>query len=1530
MPIDLTGITNENEFYTHHYLAAILEGDLKSTFESWAQQERPPWEAIKALARPFQLIERESDPVERQALRQKWFADFFGALGYQLVPEIVELEGGTLLTVAGQIARPNGQPELWILEALNGSEDEDPLAAQEELLTKQVFAAAEPPRWVLLYGAKQLLLIDRTKWPSKRFLRFNLADILGRREPFTLKATAALLHRDSVCPPDQVSLLDRLDENSHKHAFAVSEDLKYSAREAVELLGNEAVWYLREVLKEGVYGKDLAEQLTRECLRYLYRLLFLFYVEAREELGYAPMKSAEYRTGYSLESLRDAAEMDLSTDEDRNGYFLHHSLQALFRLIHDGWLHGLKPELIGDYNFRMEPLRCDLFDPVRTPLLNRVRLRNHVLQNVIELLSLSREARGQRRGRISYSQLGINQLGAVYEGLLSYTGFFVEEKDGLYEVKPEGEPPDPLKQAYFVPKAALAEYKEEEKVYESGRLVHHPQGSFVYRLAGRNRQKSASYYTPDVLTQCVVKYALKELLKDKSADDILSLNVCEPALGSGAFLNEAVNQLADAYLDRKQRETARVIGHDDYLLEKQKVKAYLADNNVYGVDRNPVAIELAEVSLWLNTIYEGHTIPWFGGQLVAGNSLIGARRQVFTRKQLESQNREWLDAIPDRVPLGQERKSGQIWHFLVPDQGMADYTDRAVKEMLPTEMKQIREWRKGFTKRFSASDTRALERLSAAVDHLWKKHCEDLRQVRRETAHIFPVFGQESNPVFAERGQRLTTHQRDLIFERDINPGGGQASAYQRLKLAMDYWCSLWFWPIDQADLLPSIDEFLLELSAVLEGTSEELSPLLGPEQQPLFATGKPEQEQLRMAEDLGSVNLDELCASLPRLKRVRELAGRQRFLHWELEFADLFEEHGGFDLVLGNPPWIKIEWNEVAVMGDTEPIYVLRKFSAPRMKQLREETMRRYPGLKAIYTDEYVEFEGTQNYLNGKQNYPILIGTQANSYKCFLTQAWMACNDQAVQGFLHPEGVYDDPNGGQLRSALYPRLRSHFHFRNELLLFAEIGDTRPYSINIYGSMQAPEFDHISTLFHPSTIDTSFSHDGSGICGGIKTKDDEWNIEGHRSRIIRVTNETLGLFSRLYDVPDTPATQGRLPSLHSNDLVPVLRCLANCPHRLRDLEGEYSATKMQDETNWVVNGMIRRDTKFADSLSESILSGPHVFVANPLFKTPRHICTEKGHYDPLDLTVIPPDYRQRTNYVPDCELEVYKDRLPRVAWSDQRPVTDYYRVAIREMLSQAGERTLISAIIPKGPAHISTLISVAFLSTSGLLDFASMAMSLPIDFLVKSTGQGHASKNLVEQLPILGDAARRPSIWMRSLMLNCLTSHYSELWVAGWHESFRQERWSKVDVRLQLDRFAQLNRTWHWSAPLRTDYERRQALIEIDVLAARALGLTRNELCAIYRIQFPVLRQNEQDTWYDQRGRMVFTSSKALPGVGFSRPEWERIKTMSSGVVTRTIQDDTLPGGPRERVIEYLAPFDRCDREADYTTAWKFFDEVGA
>ena len=287
-------------------------------------------------------------------------------------------------------------------------------------------------------------------------------------------------------------------------------------------------------------------------------------------------------------------------------------------------------------------------------------------------------------------------------------------------------------------------------------------------IAGRDREKSASYYTPEVLTQCLVKYALKELLQDKTADEILNLTVCEPAMGSAAFLNEAVNQLAEAYLQRKMRETGRLIPHDDYTSEKQKVKMYLADNNVYGVDLNPIAVELAEVSLWLNTIHAGAYVPWFGMQLTCGNSLIGARRQVFATHLLRPAAKKdpvWLDAVPERVTPGAERPAESVYHFLLPDRGMADYTDKVVRELAATEIKTIKEWRADFVKPFSANQVEQLEQLSQAIDRLWDRHTDQQRNIRRRTSDTVAVFGQPKT-----RRSTTTAHHRRKgphLFPRD-------------------------------------------------------------------------------------------------------------------------------------------------------------------------------------------------------------------------------------------------------------------------------------------------------------------------------------------------------------------------------------------------------------------------------------------------------------------------------------------------------------------------------------------------------------------------------------------------------------------------------------------------------------------------------------------------------------------------------------------------------------------------------------------
>jgi len=203
---------------------------------------------------------------------------------------------------------------------------------------------------------------------------------------------------------------------------------------------------------------------------------------------------------------------------------------------------------------------------------------------------------------------------------------------------------------------------------------------------------------------------------------------------------------------------------------------------------------------------------------------------------------------------------------------------------------------------------------------------------------------------------------------------------------------------------------------------------------------------------------------------------------------------------------------------------------------------------------------------------------------------------------------------------------------------------------------------------------------------------------------------------------------------------------------------------------------------------------------------------------------------------------------------------------------------------------------------------------------------------------------------LRALALNCLTIHYADLWQTCYRPEFNRQRWTKNDPRLPNAFFEKLTPEWQRDCALRSDYARRQALVEIDVLAAQALGLTLEELITIYRVQFPVMRQYEADTWYDTHGRIVFTASKGLTGVGLPRkagkndtpcrliyPDgnterkplgWEDARELPPGTrIERTVLDDTLPGGPREKTVTYQAPFDRCNRETDYRTVWPVFSK---
>lgn len=1540
-------ITNRGEYISAHYLAELFARDLTELRKRWTSADRAgapsSRSGVKGLRREYftakvRITEDKAyDGLEVRELNDRLLA----ALAY-VAPDAEEPqpEGAThtrlvrgdfgvmqgdderSVPVALAVTGPGGvelialdvtwqvDGELVIADVEDGGAQLlDPIQLDGK---QRITGAADAvtflfgcedgyaPRYVLLLAGGAVLLADRTAWHEGRFLAMSVDEALDRNlsaDGEELEAVAALFGAESLLTEGGVAgYLDGLVDKGRKHAVGVSKELREGLRQSVEFIAQEVLDRIKcggaDPAELGDPA-DLASRLTRESLRYLYRILFLLYAEARPELGILPSKDDAYQDGYGLARLGELVSYDLP-DEAQDGYHFADSLELLFRLVDQGHRplgKDAAPKesvtVLDADGLRFEALRSDLFKADATRLIGSVsidgeridtRLRNRVLWRVLNLLMLTQGRRSGRgraggatgKGFISYAQLGINQLGAVYEGLMSYTGFFAAED--LYEVaKPDS---DGLSGTWVVPVKDADNYDENVFVTRQDELtglrkrILHKKGTFVYRLSGRERQRSASYYTPEVLTRSTVKHALAELLDQDgattSARAILDLTVCEPALGSGAFLNEAINQLAAEYLRRRMGELGGdQLPPDRYEAELQKVKAYLALHNCYGVDLNQTAVELAEVSLWLNSMHEGLKAPWFGLHLRRGNSLIGARRAVYAAGALK--RKAWLTTVPTDRTLragaedGNFQEGKEIHHFLLPAKGWGAVADaKQAKELAKEERDALAKWRTAVSATPSAAQSKRLLALATRVERLWELTRRRLIVSEREVRRQIDVWEVDPEHPMPKASGDVTREQIESALNEPGSPRG-------RLKLVMDAWCALWFWPVGQPDTPtpPSMDEWLSFCEAVLgvpaaKAKARQSSRIGGgaaglDDELGLFAdTGV--FEKLAMDDEFDRVmsqcaDLPSVTVRFPWLGEVDAISRREGFFHWELEFAHIFE-HGGFDLQVGNPPWVRLDWKDNLSLAESDPWFALKEKAPEKEKVARRKNNLEISEVLRAYLADLNSWAGLTETLGSPVNHAVLGMLRTNLYMNFMEQTWRNGRPSGIIGLIQPETYLTDPNGGALRAAAYKRFRRFFQLTNNLLLFEEIDNNIPYSVCIYGAERKIGYRQICRIVHPDMAERSLVDSGEGEVPGIQFESGGWDLRPHRDRVISVDELVLSDWAALVDDEGTPPAQARMLRPLTKGDSEALRRLSKFPLRLAD-EQVYWASELNEKIA-KEDGIIERRSDVPASWSEAVLQGPHFNLANPFNKFPNLECRSNKDYTSWLLEELPEFVIPRTNYQRACSIEEFNEYRQR--W-DGQPAASRYRAAWRRMVDPVTERTLQIALFPPGPTHINTVQTAALNSNRDTAILAGAWSGLPLDYVVKASGKADVQSSLASHFPIpLGHPLATPLL-LRTLRLNCLTRDYAALWDELFEPAWLVDRWT--DPASPRPVLGAVESAWSMATPLRTEYDRRVALVEIDALVAVMLGLTAEQLCAMYRSQFAVLRKYEWEMFFAPDGHKI-------------------------------------------------------------------------
>src|SRR5262245_17561973 len=491
-----------------------------------------------------------------RAILQNRAAPLLAALGFEPPADIEGVDTTLVATVAC-----HGRPIALVVTTWG-----ERLDARWRLGVTQ--AIGRGSAWCVLFNGAHLRIVDARRLYARRCLDFDVD--LALDDPRTFLALWRTAHASALASaaPDGASL-HAIVAASDRHASEVCRSLRdgvlSASRDVLTALAGRRC-------RAALTGATSLNASFEQALTIVYRILFLLFAEAR---ALVPLWHPVYRDSYSIDALRGAAERSPCAPG------LWDALRAIGRLAHAGCRAG---------DLRVTPFNGRLFAPSRTPLAERRDLDEAAARRAILALSTRAAADGAGRERIAYRDLGVEQLGAVYETLLDYQPRVVPRSWG-----------SPLS-------AATSERRSTHTItLEAGSGV---------------RKATGTFYTPQPIAEYLVRRTLAPLVHDASSEQVLALRIVDPAMGSGAFLVAACRYLAGAYEAALIRE-GRCHPSDVVDADRASMRRLVAERCLYGVDVNPMAVQLARLSLWLATLAADRPLSFLDHRLQIGDSLLG-------------------------------------------------------------------------------------------------------------------------------------------------------------------------------------------------------------------------------------------------------------------------------------------------------------------------------------------------------------------------------------------------------------------------------------------------------------------------------------------------------------------------------------------------------------------------------------------------------------------------------------------------------------------------------------------------------------------------------------------------------------------------------------------------------------------------------------------------------------------------------------------------------------------------------------------